>query len=137
MDISLKNAQILNSLDAIDDIMEFDDMPVKLVYAASKNKKRLEQEKDDLDDFQRDLLEKHAVIDPKTGMVETLKDDDGNPTNEIKFKSDEDKQIYVSMMNELYDEKMDLSLHGVKLSRVESVELPPSTVFAIRWMFDD
>lgn len=136
MGAKLKNSEILSSLKAIDELMEMESVPVKLTYAASKNKKRLEREKDDLQDFQKNLLQRHAVVDETTGMIKTKEDEDGNPTDNIMFQSENDKEMYVQMMNDLYNEEVDLSVHQVDVDRVESVELPPSLVFALRWMFE-
>lgn len=135
MSTTLKNSEVMNSLEAIEDLMDQDDIPVKLSYAASKNKKVLEREKEDLDDFRREMLNRHAEWDDELGMFAIERDEDGEPTGEIKFKSPEDRQQYLEVLDELFSEEIDLNLHNVRTRRVESVQLPPGIVFALRWMF--
>jgi len=129
----IENSRILASLEAINDLIEKDDVPVKLRYAAKKNQGTLESEKDDLEAFQTDLLTEHAQINMETGMVETEEEE----YEKIKFESEEDREMYTSAMEELYEEEEELDLYKVNLRKVEDAELPPEMVFTLRWMFEE
>lgn len=128
--------KIKPNLEALQDLFHKHNPPGKLLYKVNENKDEFQKYKEKLDSFKRELLSKHAVINEMTGQPETLRDEEGNPTNKIKFRSEEDKEIYEEIMNEAYDDTVDVEVKTVNVRRVEDVELPPELVFQLRWMFE-
>lgn len=128
--------KIKPNFEALKDVLQEYSPPGKLMFRVNENKDLFEEEKDKLDSFKEEMLKKHAVINEMTGSPQTRTDEDGNPTNEILFKSEEDEERYGEVMNEVYDDEVDIDVKTVQTSRVREVELPPTIVFQLRWMFD-
>lgn len=97
--------------------------PVKLVYAAKKNHEDISEEAESLENFRMDLLKDHAETD-ENGNVVQKKDEDGEPTGEAKFKSEEEIEEFQDRLNEIWTDTVDLDVHSVDVDRVGEYTAP-------------
>lgn len=137
--VSIKKKKIAPSVKALEDlIQEHDDLPAMFLYRANNNKDLLEEEKGKIESFQEELLKKHAEVDERTGRIkrDSEKDKTGL-TEDVKFKSKEDRESYINIMQEVFDEETNFTLRKIDINKVESVWAAPGLIFAIRWMFED
>ncbi len=134
--MEFKKKEIKPNFEALEDLIHEHSPPGKLLYKANENKDLLGEKKDKLESFKKEMLKKHAVIDEMTGMPKTKKNEDGELTDEIKFKSDSDRETYEEIMTDVYNDTVDIDVKTVQSSRVQEVKVNPPTVFQLRWMFE-
>ncbi len=128
--------EIKPNFEALEDLIHEHSPPGKLLYKANENKDLFEKQKEKVESFKKEMLKKHAVIEEMTGMPKTKKNEDGELTDEIKFKSDSDKETYEEVMTDVYGDTVDIDVKTVRASRVQEVRVSPPTIFQLRWMFD-
>lgn len=139
-EITLSNIEIINSLGAIQRIVQTpDELPIGLSIACYDNIEVLQEHSEVLDNYKEELLDKYAEFDEdgniKTNDVE--KNESGGPVREeIKFQSEEEKEKYVEELNEKYEEEVKLDLETVSKELVEEVEVSPQAAISLSWMFE-
>ena len=133
--MKFKKKKIEPNLSALNDLIQNYNPPPKLISAAIRNKKKFSDEKEEIDHLKSELIKKHAVI-TEMGNVQTKTDENGDRTNEIKFKSDYDREIYTEIMNSEYEDPVNLDVQTVDLEKVQEFEMPSNLVFQLRWMFE-
>lgn len=136
--VTIKKKKITPSVKALEELIkEKDDLPPMFLYRANNNKDLLEEEKGKIESFQEQLLEKHAVIDEMSGVPKKDPNEDKTGlTEDVMFESEKDRQTYIKIMEEVFDEETTFNLRKVDLEDVKSVWAPPGLIFAIRWMFE-
>jgi len=116
--VEIPNHQIVDAKDNVEQILsQTRNAPVKLVYAAKKNHDTLSDEAEDLEEFRMDLLRDYAETD-ENGQVQQREDEEGNPTGEAKFASDEDMEEFQNRLNEIWSETADLDVYSVDIDKV-------------------
>lgn len=136
-EVTLTNAQVLQSVGALNELVAtVAKLPVKVGYAAVKNLKKLQAESETLEELRKQFLEEHAEK-TEDGQLVTEKDKDGNPTQRISFKSEDDKKSFVEKLNEVYSQEVSLPLHLVSLNSADDLELSGQLLFALEWMFTE
>lgn len=120
----IPNHQVVDAKETLEKILsQKKDVPVKLAYAANKNHDVLSNEAEDLENFRMDLLSDYAET-TEEGQIEQRKDEDGNPTGEAKFKSEEDMQSFQERLNEIWSDSVDLDIYSVDIENVGSYVAP-------------
>jgi hypothetical protein len=109
--------------------------PVKLVYAAKKNHQKVSEEAKQLEEFRMDLLKDYAETD-ENGQVQQKTDENGEPTGEAKFKSDEDLEEFQRRLNEIWQETADIDVHSVNIDKVGNYMAPSSWGSTLDFMLD-
>lgn len=120
----IPNHQVVDSKETLEKILaQKKDVPVKLAYAANKNHDVLSDEAEDLENFRMDLLSDYAET-TEEGQIAQRKDENGNPTGEAKFKSEEDMQSFQERLNEIWSDSVDLDIYSVDIENVGSYVAP-------------
>lgn len=120
----IPNHQVVDAKETLEKILaQKKDVPVKLAYAANKNHDVLSDEAEDLENFRMDLLSDYAET-TEEGQIAQRKDEDGNPTGEAKFKSEEDMQSFQERLNEIWSDSVDLDIYSVDIENVGSYVAP-------------
>ncbi len=120
----IPNHQVVDAKETLEKILaQKKDVPVKLAYAANKNHDVLSDEAEDLEEFRMELLSDYAET-TEEGQIAQRKDEDGNPTGEAKFKSEEDMQSFQERLNEIWSDSVDLDIYSVDIENVGSYVAP-------------
>lgn len=120
----IPNHQVVDAKETLEKILaQKKDVPVKLAYAANKNHDVLSDEAEDLEEFRMELLSDYAET-TEEGQIAQRKDEDGNPTGEAKFKSEEDMQSFQKRLNEIWSDSVDLDIYSVDIENVGSYVAP-------------
>lgn len=120
----IPNHQIVDAKENVEQILsQSRDVPVKLAYAAKKNLDTLSDEAEDLEEFRMNLLQEYAETDEQGGLVQKT-DEDGNPTGEAKFKSDEDMNEFQERLGEIWSDTVDLDVYSVDIDKVGHYRAP-------------
>jgi hypothetical protein len=120
----IPNHQIVDAKDNLELILnDSRKAPVKLVYAAKKNHGKISDEAEELEEFRMQLLQDHAETDEQGNVVQQ-KDEDGEPTGEAKFKSEEELQSFQERLNEIWSSSVDIDVHSVDVDRVGAYTAP-------------
>lgn len=120
----IPNHQIVDAKQNVEQILnQTRDAPVKLVYAAKKNHDTLSDEAEDLEEFRMDLLRDYAETD-ENGRVQQRTDEEGEPTGEAKFASDEDMEEFQNRLNEIWSETANLDVYSVNIDKVGEYKAP-------------
>lgn len=140
-EVTLSNIEVINSLGAIQRLIQTSDsLPIGLSIACHDNIETLQDYSGELDDHKESLLDEYAEFD-EDGNIKTVDtSENGEPEDmgreEIKFKSDEDRQNYIDELNEKYDEEVELELKTVSQDLVNNIEVPPQVAISLSWMFE-
>ena len=130
------NFQILNSKESLEQLLsQKKEAPVKLVYAAKKTHEPVSEEAEMLEEFRMDLLSDFAETDEE-GQVVQQTDEDGNPTGEASFESEEDMQEFQRRLNEIYSESTSIDAHVVDIDDVGDFVAPASWAKNLDFMFE-
>jgi hypothetical protein len=132
----IPNHQIVDAQTNLEQILnDSRKAPVKLVYAAKKNHQKVSEEAEQLEEFRMDLLKDYAETD-ESGQVQQKTDEEGEPTGEAKFKSEEDLEEFQERLNEIWQESADIDVHSVNIDKVGDYNAPPNWGSTLDFMLE-
>lgn len=130
------NFQILNAKETLEALLsQKKEAPVKLAYAAKKTHGKVNEEAEELEEFRMELLKDFAETDEE-GNVKQQTDDDGNPTGQAQFESEEAKVDFQNRLNEIYSDTVSIDAHTVNIDDVGEFHAPASWAKNLDFMFD-
>lgn len=109
--------------------------PVKLVYASKKNHRKISEEAEELEDFRMELLTEYAKTGEEGHVVQKT-DEDGNPTGEAEFESDEKLREFRERLSEIWSETVDIDIHSVHINQVGDYVAPANWGQNLDFMFE-
>ncbi len=135
--VVLSNTEVTNSLEAIQTLLLANQsLPIGLSTTCYDNMELLSEQDQEVENYRQTLIDEHAEFDSE-GEVKTISSDEEGESNEIQFKSEEDREKFVEKLSQKYDETNQLELQTVSKDLIEEVEAPPQVVPALRWMFEE
>jgi len=128
MEIKLKNYEIISAINSMQEIMSVK-LPSKVSWNLSKNFKKLSEAIKDFNDFQYELLKQYAIK---------------NQNGEVEFDENQQFKIipeYVSNFNKERNDLLNfedtLTIHIIKLSDLENIEVSTTALYGLDFMIDD
>lgn len=128
MEIKLKNYEIISAINSMQEIMSTK-LPSKISWNLSKNFKKLNEAIKDFNDFQYELLKQYAFKD-SNGEIEL--DEKQQFTIIPEFESK-----FAKERNDLLNFEDTLSIHTIKISDLDGIEVSPTALYGLDFMIDD
>lgn len=128
MEIKLKNYEIISAINSMQEIMSVK-LPSKVSWNLSKNFKKLNEAIKDFNDFQYELLKQYAIKDPN-GEIKLDENQQFAIISEFESK-------FTKERNDLLNFEDTLSIHTIKLSDLETIEVSPTALYGLDFMIDD
>lgn len=128
MEIKLKNYEIISAINSMQEIMNTK-LPSKTSWNLSKNFKKLDEAIKDFNEFQYELLKQYAI---KEANGEIKFDENQQFTIIPEYKTKFNKE-----RNDLLNFEDTLSIHSIKLSDLENVDISPTTLYGLDFMIED
>lgn len=128
MDMKIKNSVILNSTNALKELMECQDVPVKVSFKLIKNVKKIDAALEAYNATNKMILEKYGE---RREDGELLIDAEGN----LKISLEHIEQ-YLKDKNELLEMENDIEIDTIKADEFTIEKIKPALLLAIDYMID-
>lgn len=127
--MKIKNMDLINGVESLRELLNYDNIPIKLSFKLIKNAKKIDSAISDYNDAHKKLIDKYGK-----------KDKDGNLIQDSSGNVSIDTDMAVEFTNEqrtLLQLKSDLDIETITIDELEKVSsIKPSIILALSFMFD-
>ena len=127
--MKIKNMDLINGVESLRELLNYDNIPIKLSFKLIKNAKKIDAAISDYNDAHKKLIDKYGK-----------KDKDGNLIQDSSGNVSIDTDMAVEFTNEqrtLLQLKSDLDIETITIDELEKVSsIKPSIILALSFMFD-
>lgn len=119
MTTKVKNSDILSLFEAINMLeMSKPNLPVKIFYANSKNRGKLQPLYKDINDSRFKLLDQYGIKDSSNHIGYKLEEDGRT----FSFKSDKDREKFSEELAPILEMETDVTFFKIKIDEFEGLE---------------
>ena len=127
--MKIKNMDLINGVESLRELLNYDNIPIKLSFKLIKNAKKIDAAISDYNDAHKKLIDKYGK-----------KDKDGNLIQDSSGNVSIDTDMAVEFTNEqrtLLQLESDLDIETITIDELEKVSsIKPSIILALSFMFD-
>lgn len=127
--MKIKNMDLINGVESLRELLNYDNIPIKLSFKLIKNAKKIDSAISDYNDAHKKLIDKYGKKDKGGNLIQ---DSSGNVSI--------DTDMAVEFTNEqrtLLQLESDLDIETITIDELEKVSsIKPSIILALSFMFD-